>query len=57
MLTKTGFSQRRKKLSNCLKKMVTADIIEKAGIPATLRPAEVSLEQWVALTKTIISNS
>jgi len=57
MLTKTAFSQRRKKLSNCLKKMVTTDIIEKAGIPATLRPAEVSLEQWVALTKTILNNS
>ena len=55
-LTKTAFSQRRKKVSNCLKKMTTADIIEKAGISSALRPEEISLQQWVALTKTILNN-
>jgi 16S rRNA (adenine1518-N6/adenine1519-N6)-dimethyltransferase len=55
-LTKAAFSQRRKKISNCLKKITGTDIIEKAGISSSLRPEEISLQQWVSLTKTILNN-
>lgn len=56
-LTKTAFGQKRKKISNCLKKTTTTDIIEKAGIDLSLRPEEISLKQWVDLTKMILKNS
>jgi 16S rRNA (adenine1518-N6/adenine1519-N6)-dimethyltransferase len=45
-----AFSQRRKTIANTLKKLVTSEQIEQAGIDPAQRPETVSVEQFVNLT-------
>ncbi|MDA3798954.1 MAG: 16S rRNA (adenine(1518)-N(6)/adenine(1519)-N(6))-dimethyltransferase RsmA [Kiritimatiellae bacterium] len=56
-LTKTAFSQRRKKVSNSLRKILENEVLEKAGINPGQRPEEVNLDQWVALTKSFLERN
>lgn len=44
-----AFSQRRKTIANTLKKLVTLDAFEQAGIDPSQRPETVSVEQFVQL--------
>lgn len=54
---KSGFSAPRKKLRNNLKKIVSAEdvgqILRSVGQSADARPAELSVEQWVALVEAL----
>lgn len=56
LLTKTAFSQRRKTLYNSLKPLfpdhrLLSGILEECGIPGQARPQEVTLEQFLAVSK------
>ncbi|OOZ35385.1 16S rRNA (adenine(1518)-N(6)/adenine(1519)-N(6))-dimethyltransferase RsmA [Solemya velesiana gill symbiont] len=48
-LVTQAFSQRRKTLRNCLKKMIDAEIFEAAGIDPTLRAEQLAVEDFVRL--------
>jgi 16S rRNA (adenine1518-N6/adenine1519-N6)-dimethyltransferase len=48
-----AFSQRRKTLRNSLKPMMTAEMIESAGIDPTLRAEALGLEDYAALTRIV----
>lgn len=54
-ILKSGFSQKRKMLSNTLKDTIDRPLLQKAfaacGIPENARAENLSLEQWVALVK------
>jgi 16S rRNA (adenine1518-N6/adenine1519-N6)-dimethyltransferase len=54
-LVKQGFSQRRKMLRKLLKAVRPESEVDAAlaalGLPPTVRGEELSLEQWVALTR------
>lgn len=49
-LVKTAFSQRRKTLRNCLKKIVADNIWETANINSQLRPEQLSVKDYVLLS-------
>jgi len=49
-LVKQAFSQRRKTLRNCLKKMVSDEIFVQAKIDANLRAEQISIKQFVNLS-------
>ncbi|HKJ18446.1 MAG TPA: 16S rRNA (adenine(1518)-N(6)/adenine(1519)-N(6))-dimethyltransferase RsmA [Xanthomonadales bacterium] len=46
-----AFSQRRKTLRNSMKKMMTSEQIEQAGIDPSLRPEVLSMEDYASLTR------
>lgn len=50
-ITKAAFAQKRKKIRNSLKKIIDNKTFDEAGVPIELRPEQISLEQWVSLTK------
>lgn len=54
-LVKTAFSQRRKTLRNCLKKMVNDADWESADIDSQLRPEQLSVVEYVKLSNKIMS--
>jgi len=49
MLVTQAFSQRRKTLRNCIKKLLSAEQIEDAGIDPSRRPETLSVEEFVRL--------
>ena len=49
----TAFTKRRKTISNALKTICTSDIIEQSGIELKLRPENISLEQYIALSNNL----
>jgi 16S rRNA (adenine1518-N6/adenine1519-N6)-dimethyltransferase len=48
-LTAEAFSHRRKKLSNALARVMGAAELEVAGIDPSVRPQELTLEEWLRL--------
>lgn len=50
-----AFSQRRKRLANAAKGMVTDEQLEKLGLSRNVRAEELSLEQFVTLANSIAS--
>lgn len=52
-LVRAGFSQRRKQLKNLLPQGPAAwgELAERLGMPETMRAEELTLEQWVTLTR------
>ncbi|MCE0494115.1 16S rRNA (adenine(1518)-N(6)/adenine(1519)-N(6))-dimethyltransferase RsmA [Vibrio salinus] len=44
-----GFNQRRKTVRNCFKSLINAEDLESLGITPTLRPENLTLEQFVSL--------
>ncbi len=50
MLVTTAFMQRRKTLRNALKKLVTDEDFAAVGIDAGLRPEQIAIDQYVALS-------
>lgn len=55
-LTKSAFSQKRKKISNSLKKTITEEMFKESNVSSSLRPEQVTLNQWIQLTKAYLSN-
>ncbi|WP_440876200.1 16S rRNA (adenine(1518)-N(6)/adenine(1519)-N(6))-dimethyltransferase RsmA [Thalassotalea sp. PLHSN55] len=49
----TAFNQRRKTIRNSFKKLVSADELEQLGIDPSLRPENISLEQYVNIANFI----
>jgi len=45
-----AFSQRRKTLRNALKSMLDEETMQAAGVDCSLRPENISLEQYAILT-------
>ncbi|PCI24763.1 ribosomal RNA small subunit methyltransferase A [Candidatus Peregrinibacteria bacterium] len=60
-LTKLAFSQKRKKLSNTIgkaawKNISGTDLLEKSGVSPTIRPQELSLEEWENMAKILLAS-
>lgn len=53
----TAFNQRRKTIRNNLKKLVSAEQLEAIGIDPGLRPENLSLANFVAISDTLFDNS
>ena len=51
-----AFSQRRKTIANTFKNMIPIDVLESIGLEPGQRPETVSVEQFVALTRTWLKN-
>lgn len=56
LVTRTAFNQRRKTLSNTLKKCIPIGSIKEAGIDPSLRPEQLSLTDFITLSK-LLSDS
>jgi 16S rRNA (adenine1518-N6/adenine1519-N6)-dimethyltransferase len=56
-LVKQAFSQRRKTIANTLKTMVSIEQLSEAGIEPTLRPEQVGLSSFVALSNILTSQA
>lgn len=54
-VVRTAFSQRRKTLSNSLKTLISNTEIESLGINSSLRPEQLSVEQFVHLSNHVSS--
>jgi 16S rRNA (adenine1518-N6/adenine1519-N6)-dimethyltransferase len=54
-VVRTAFTMRRKVISNCLKKLLTAADLERLGIDPKARPEQLSVEQFVEISN-IIAN-
>ena len=52
-LVRTAFGQRRKMLRRSLADVVTAEQFVAADVPATARPEELALDDWVRLTTAV----
>lgn len=52
-----GFNQRRKTVRNCFKSLIDADNLEALGINPSLRPENLTLEQFVALANWLDKNN
>jgi len=55
-LVTQAFSQRRKTLSNSLKKMVTREQIEAADINPSIRPEQISVKEFIHLSNLLVNN-
>ncbi|MFW7522673.1 16S rRNA (adenine(1518)-N(6)/adenine(1519)-N(6))-dimethyltransferase RsmA [Vibrio ostreicida] len=51
-----GFNQRRKTVRNCFKSLVDASTLEQLGINPSLRPENLTLEQFVGLANWLDAN-
>ncbi|GGA67835.1 ribosomal RNA small subunit methyltransferase A [Neiella marina] len=51
-----AFNQRRKTLRNSLKRQVTAATLESLGIDPSVRPEQVSIEQFVAISNYVANH-
>jgi len=56
-LTTTAFNMRRKTLRNNLKHMITDEEFADLGIDATLRPEQITVQQYVAMANLVIDKS
>jgi 16S rRNA (adenine1518-N6/adenine1519-N6)-dimethyltransferase len=50
-ITTMAFNQRRKTIRNTLKKIISADEMMELGVDPTLRPENLSLDDYVKITK------
>lgn len=57
VLLRASFGQRRKMLRNSLKSYVPHEVFLSAGIDPTWRPEMLTLEQWRALTRTVVDTA
>jgi 16S rRNA (adenine1518-N6/adenine1519-N6)-dimethyltransferase len=48
-VVREAFNQRRKTLRNTLKMLMPVEAIEAAGVDGSLRPEQISLEEFVRL--------
>jgi 16S rRNA (adenine1518-N6/adenine1519-N6)-dimethyltransferase len=55
-IMKAAFSTRRKQISNSLKSLIKAETFVQAGIESSLRPEQMSLEQFSKLAKLSLAN-
>ena len=55
-IVRLAFNQRRKTISNSLKKCVTAVQLEKLGINPTLRPERLAVDQFVLISNELQKN-
>lgn len=55
-LVRTAFMQRRKTIQNSLKKMVSSEQLNAAGIDPKMRPQEITLEQYVTLSNATVES-
>jgi len=53
-LVNTAFQQRRKTLRNTLKQLLSVEQIDQLDIDTSVRPENLSLEQFVALSNTLV---
>ena len=51
-----GFNQRRKTVRNCYKSLVSSDVLEELGINPSMRPENLTLEQFVDLANWLDAN-
>jgi 16S rRNA (adenine1518-N6/adenine1519-N6)-dimethyltransferase len=51
-----AFNQRRKTLRNCLKNLMSVDVIESLGIDPKLRPEYLTLENFISLANWLADN-
>jgi len=51
LLVRTAFTQRRKTLKNALSRLLTPEQLELSGLDLSLRPENLTLKQYVELTK------
>ena len=54
-LVKQAFSQRRKTIANTLKKIVSIEQLQAAGIDPVLRPEQITLEAFIRLSNLVPS--
>jgi len=52
----TAFNQRRKTIRNSFKKLISADAIESLGLDPTLRPENLSVDQYIMLANYLADN-
>ena len=52
----TAFNQRRKTIRNSFKKMVSADVLESLGLNPTLRPENLTIDNYISLANYIYDN-
>ena len=53
-IVQTAFNQRRKTIANSLKSIITAETIEIAGIDRRMRAENLSLQDYIGLTRTAL---
>ena len=52
----TAFNQRRKTIRNSFKKLIAADILESLDISPTLRPENLTIDDYIKLANYIVDN-
>ena len=52
----SAFNQRRKTIRNSLKKVISVEDIESLGINVSLRPENLTLENYVTLANFVADN-
>ena len=52
----TAFNQRRKTIRNSFKKLIAAEHIESLGIDASLRPENLTIDNYIALANFLTNN-
>ena len=52
----TAFNQRRKTIRNSFKKLIPVDAIESLGIEPTLRPENLTIDQYIDLANYLVDN-
>ncbi|SJL84927.1 16S rRNA (adenine(1518)-N(6)/adenine(1519)-N(6))-dimethyltransferase RsmA [Vibrio palustris] len=55
-VVRDGFNQRRKTVRNCYKGLVDAETLESLGIVSSMRPENLTLEQFVTLANWLDAN-
>ena len=53
----TAFNQRRKTIRNSFKKLISADQLTELGLDPTVRPENLSLDNYIALANFVTDNS
>ncbi|MGX9419403.1 16S rRNA (adenine(1518)-N(6)/adenine(1519)-N(6))-dimethyltransferase RsmA [Vibrio sp. RC27] len=51
-----GFNQRRKTVRNCFKGLISAETLEELGVNTSLRPENLTLQQFVAMANWLDAN-
>lgn len=51
-----GFNQRRKTVRNCYKSLLSVEVLEELGINPSMRPENLTLQQFVAMANWLADN-
>ncbi|ELB2894978.1 16S rRNA (adenine(1518)-N(6)/adenine(1519)-N(6))-dimethyltransferase RsmA, partial [Vibrio alginolyticus] len=51
-----GFNQRRKTVRNCYKSLLSTEVLEELGVNPSMRPENLTLEQFVAMANWLADN-